>query len=149
MLGVPVKFLARYPAVLAFAMFANAALAQSFTWTGSTSSDPLLNANWGGTAPSGTGAENLFFDQTASSFIIGFPASTAIPFNSIPFNGTRSLTYTFNGGSASALILNGNLSANGSGDINFNAPLAISLAAGTHTVSVASGINLTAAGLVT
>ncbi|WP_438479653.1 autotransporter-associated beta strand repeat-containing protein [Oleiharenicola lentus] len=119
--------------------------AQTFIWSGQSTvnGSAAAPANWqGGTAPSGTGAEDLVFgDITGTQNVAQIPTSG---FHNITFNGNARPEYSFTG-SNTTLTLTGNLTANagnpnGGSSIDFSSTLDILLTGGAHTVDVTGTI---------
>ena len=114
--------------LLALGGLASPSAAQTFTWTGAQNANWGVGNNWaGGVAPSGAGAENLFFPAGAANLATNNTINNA-SFNSITIKGSG---YTL---SNKAITI-------GAGG------LADSSAAGTNTISM--GLTFAASRTVT
>jgi autotransporter-associated beta strand protein len=114
----------------------------AFTWTGGggTSNENWSSAaNWGGTAPTGKGGEDLVFPSTANTFTSnndlngGSPPAPAT-FNSITFTTAGSAT-TYNlTGNTIILASNGSVTSNAGSGANETIALSMQLAGSAGTV---------------
>lgn len=136
--------------VFSAAVLTLASARAQFTWNGQSSfSNPIvLNGNWaGGTAPTGSGSENVTFGDITSGPAASDPSHTvylpvAIAVNNILFNGGSNRPQYLFTGSGQDLTLNGNLTVQSGANVTFDNSVTLNLSNRAHTVSISSGVTV-------
>ena len=116
-----------------------------FTWSGQyTTGDITQSANWGGSAPTFSGSENVNFGYFPGTQSVVLVSGSSLAVNNLTFTGVQAYTFSGTGGSP-LLTVNGNISASDnvtSNSIVFDNTLSLQLGGGTHAIETGSGQTL-------